>query len=111
MKRDKPGKGRQRLVVRVMLTLVPLVILAGGGHYLLLQRMEAQWRDFSEEFRRVALPERSNLLSPSSCITRPTLSRATSIRSSSPPSSREPMLLSSLPDRIRNDSCIRPRGE
>ena len=57
MKRDKLGRGRKQLVVRVMLTLVPLVILAGGGHYLLLQRMEEQWRDFSEEFRRVALPE------------------------------------------------------
>ena len=57
MKRDKLGRGRKKLVVRVMLTLAPLVILAGCGHYLLLQRMEAQWRDFSQEFRRAALPE------------------------------------------------------
>ena len=57
MKRDKLGRGKKQLVVRVMLTLAPLVILAGGGHYLLLQRMEEQWRDFSEEFRRAALPE------------------------------------------------------
>ena len=57
MKRDKLGRGRKQLVVRVMLIFAPLMILAGGGHYLLLQRMEAQWRDFSEEFRRVALPE------------------------------------------------------
>ena len=48
--------GRQ-WVVRAMLTLVSMVILVAAGHYLLLQRMEEQWREFSEEFRRAALPE------------------------------------------------------
>ena len=51
------GADGKRRVVRVMLTLGSLVILATGGHFLLLQRMEEQWREFSEEFRQAALPE------------------------------------------------------
>ena len=51
------GAVGKQWVVRVMLTLVSLVILAAGGHFLLLQRMEEQWREFSEEFRQAALPE------------------------------------------------------